>query len=93
MADFTNLKAEIDQIKATVTANSTVVAGAITLINSQADLTKAAVTKALQDNDAADATSIADAMAAIESVRAPLVADSAALAAAVTANTPAAPTA
>lgn len=91
MADFTNLQAEIDQVKAAVAANTTVSASAVTLINSQADLTKAAVTKALQENDAADQSSINDAMAAIDAVRTQLVSDSAGLGAAVTANTPAAP--
>lgn len=91
MADFTNINAEIEQLKADMTQSSTVVASAIALINSQADLTKAAVAKALEDDNAADQQSIAAAMAAIDSVRTPLVADAAALAAAVTANTPSAP--
>ena len=82
--DLTALLAAVEKAK-------TVQASAVALINNFAANTVAAVTAALQADDAADQGSIDAAVAAINDQAAQLTASSDALGAAVTANTSAAP--
>lgn len=66
MADFTKFQAAIDALKAQVAATVGVEASAVALITGFAETVKKAVADALTANDAADQSSIDDAMAAID---------------------------
>jgi hypothetical protein len=85
-ADFTALQAKIDELAAQVAATEGVEDSAVALIDGFAAQVTAAVTAALDADNAADAVSISSANAAIESVRARFAASAEKLGAAVAAN-------
>lgn len=89
MADFTTLKQKLTDLTSTVNSAVTVEGSAVALINGQADASKAAIAKALADNDAVDQAMIDQINGAVDSVRDSMVSSSSALATAVTNNTPA----
>jgi len=92
MADFNTLNAAISALTAQVAETETVEASAVALINGfSAEVTKA-VTDALTADNAADQGSIDAANQAIATVTARFAAAGSTLGAAVSANTPAAPT-
>lgn len=90
-SDFSTLTAAITALTDQVTATETTEASAAALLNGQAQAIQAAVTAALKDDDAADEGSITAANTAIAAVQARFQASAATLGAAVTANTPVAP--
>jgi hypothetical protein len=90
--DLTALDNAIAALTTEVTADETTDASAVTLINGFSASIAAAVTAALQADNAATATSIQAANDAITAVTARYVAAGTALGAAVQANTPVAPT-
>ena len=90
-SDFSKLQTQLDALAKQVAANTTLEGSAADLLNGQAAAINAAVTKALQDDDAADQGSIAAATAAIQQANAAFVDSAAKLGAAVVANTPPAP--
>lgn len=91
--DFTALNKAVADTVAAATETETLDASVIAILNGQADAIKKAVTDALTANDAADQTSIDAAVAAINAVNGRFTAANVGLGAAVTANTPPAPTA
>ena len=86
MARITDLAAAVDALVAQVQATKGVQASAVALINGFAAIVTSKVAAALEENDAADQTSIDAATAAIEAARVEATDSTNALGAAVTAN-------
>lgn len=86
MADFSQLQAEIDALAAQATNTEGTEDSAELLINTFGAQVSAAVTKALEADNAADAASIASAQEAVRTVTARFAASAGKLGAAVAAN-------
>jgi len=87
-ANFTNLTAAIEEAVAQATASTTLEGSATALLKNVGAAQEAAVTAALQADDAADQGSIDVAVAAIKDTTAKYVASAGPLGEAIAANTP-----